>query len=305
MIDDDIVAIAAAGPASYLHIAAGGRIDGRPRGGGKVGASVELVDAGNRVLAPAVLTGDAGIALERADEAGKAQLGLRRRGRGDQLLDLFLDGLVVHLIGLDGRLGILLGFLGLSRTQLGFPDAGIQLVLLGLHLAVLGVQLGLFALELGAFLFQRSLIVLERLFGVLHVVEDLGVFNGDILHHFIERQQLVQVVHRGQHGHAAAVPQLLHGGHVLLEAVPLVRDLRFLGGDLRFLGGDLLLLDADAVLHIGDLALEHADLPLDDRDLFFQVGLQLLGGGLFLLGIREFFFVLLNGLRELVELVLQ
>ena len=92
---------------------------------------------------------------------------------------------------------------------------------------------------------------------------------------------------------------------MLLEAVPLVRDLRFLGGDLRFLGGDLLLLDADAVLHIGDLALEHADLPLDDRDLFFQVGLQLLGGGLFFLGIREFFFVLLNGLRELVELVLQ
>ena len=54
------------------------------------------------------------------------------------------------------------------------------------------------------------------------------------------------------------------------------------GGDITDLGeGDPCLLYTS--LHIGDLALEHADLPLDDRDLFFQVGLQLLGGGLFFL----------------------
>ncbi len=90
VVDDDIVAVAAAGPAGHLHIAAGGCVDGRAAGGGKVGTGVELVDARDGVLAPAVLTGDAGIALERADEAAEAQGGLAGSGRCDDFWISFL-----------------------------------------------------------------------------------------------------------------------------------------------------------------------------------------------------------------------
>ncbi len=44
VVDDDIVAVAAAGPARHLHIAAGGCVDGRAARGGKVGTGVEFVD---------------------------------------------------------------------------------------------------------------------------------------------------------------------------------------------------------------------------------------------------------------------
>ena len=305
MVDDDIVAVAAAGPARHLHIAAGGCIDGRAARGGKVGTGVELVDPRNGVLAPAVLTGNAAITLERADEAGKAQGGLGGSGRSDHLLDLLLDGLIVHLVRFNGGLRVLLGLLCLGSAHLGGGHAGVELVLLGTHLAVLGIQICLFALQLAALGFQRQLIAFQRFLGVLHVVQDLGVLDGDVLHDLVEGQQLIQVVHRRQHGNAATVPQLLHGSHVLLEIPPLVGDLRFFFGDLLLLDGDLLFLQADAVLHLGDLTLQHADLALDHRDLFLQLRFQRLGGLLLLFGIGQFLFVLYNGLGELIQLVLQ
>ena len=40
VVDDDIVAVAAAGPARHLHITAGGCIDGRAARRGKIGAAV-------------------------------------------------------------------------------------------------------------------------------------------------------------------------------------------------------------------------------------------------------------------------
>ena len=138
---------------------------------------MELVDAGDRVLAPAVLAGDAGIALERADKAAKAQLGLAGRCRCDELLDLLLDGLVVHLVRLDGRLGVLLGLLGLSGAQTGLLDAVVELVLLGLHLLVLGVQLSFFVLQLGALLHELGAVGHEGFLRSLHVVEYLGILH--------------------------------------------------------------------------------------------------------------------------------
>ena len=266
---------------------------------------MELVHARDRVLAPAVLAGNAGIALERADEAGKAQLGLAGRRRRDELLDLLLDRLVVHLVGFNGGLRVLLGLLGLGGAELGFLDGRVQLALLRQHLAVLGVEIGLFALQLGPLAFQLGLIVFEGRLRVPHGGQNLSVLHRDVLHDLVEGQQLVQVGHGSQHGHAAAVPQLLHGGHVLFETIPLVGNFCLLLGDLLFLGRDLLFLHADAVLHLGDLAFQHADLALDDGHFLFQVGFQLLCRRLFFLGVGKLLLMLLDGLGELVQLVLQ
>ena len=280
---------------------------------------MQLVHAGHRVLAPAVLTGDAAVALQRADKAGKAQLRLAGSRLRNEFLDLALHGLVVQLVRLDGRLCGSLGLLGISRRHLGRRDAAVQLALLGLHLAVLAVQLFLLALQvsllahqLGTVAFQRGLVGFQPGLGGFHVVHDLGVLHRDVLHDLVEGQQFIQVVHRAEHGHAAAVPQLLHGGHVLFEVAPLVLDLqllcldlRFLFGDLGLLGADLLFLLADAVLHRGDLPAEHADLILNDADALLQFTFQRLGGSFFLFGIVQFLFMQLDGLRQLVQLVLQ
>jgi len=143
--------------------------------------------------------------------------------------------------------------LGLSGAQTGLLDAVVELALLGLHLLVLGVQLSLFVLQLGALLHELGAVGHKGFLRSLHVVEYLGVLHRDVLHDLIEGQKLVQIVHRLEHGDAAAVPQLLHGGHMALEIVPLVGDLLLFPGDLILLGGDLLLFDTDAVLHLGDL----------------------------------------------------
>ena len=276
VVDDNVVAIAAGRPACHLHIAAGGCVDRRAAGCRKVDTGMELVYAGDRVLAPAVLAGDAAITLQRAGKAAKAQLRLAGRGCGDHLLDLLFHGLVVQLVGFNGCLCLLLRRLCLGSGKLCRRDAVVQLALLALHLGILAVQLTLLALQLcpfgfqtGLLLFQRGLIVLQLLLGRLHVVHDLGVLDGDILHHLVKGKQLVQVVHRAEHGYAAAVPQLLHGGHVLFEIIPLTVDLVLLLLDLgllvRDLGlhhTDLLFLLANAVLHRSDLAAEHTDLIL-------------------------------------------
>ena len=280
---------------------------------------MQLVHAGHRVLAPAVLAGDAGIALERAGKASKAQLRLAGSSGRDQLLDLLFDRLIVQLIGLDGCLSRCLGLLCVGRRHLRGRNAAVQLALLGLHLAVLGVQIRLLALQLGALVFQLCLVAFQLDLvrfqiglGGLHVVHDLGILHRDILHDLVEGQQLIQVVHGAEHGDAAAVPQLLHGGHVLFEIAPLavdlgllVGDLAFLFGDLGFLAADLLLGLADAVLHGGDLAAENGDLILDDAHPLGQLTFQCLGGRLLLFGVGKFFFVLVDGLGKLVQLVLQ
>ena len=177
VVDDDVVAVAAAGPSGHLYIAAGGCVDGGAGGGSEVGARVELVDTRDGVLAPAVFTGDAGIALEGADEAAEAQLRLAGRCGCDELLDLLFDGLVVHLIRLDGRLRVLLGLLSLGGAQAGLLDAGVQLVLLALHLLILGTQLGLFVLQLGALRHKLGAVVHKALSGSLHGVKDLGILD--------------------------------------------------------------------------------------------------------------------------------
>ena len=280
---------------------------------------MELVHAGDRVLAPAVLAGDAAVTLQRAGKAVKAQLRLAGRGRCNQLLDLLFHGLVVQLVGFNGCLCLLLRRLCLGSGKLCRRDAVVQLALLALHLGVLAVQLALLALQLclfgfqtGLLLFQRGLIVLQPLLGRLHVVHDLGVLDGDILHHLVEGKQLVQVVHCTEHGHTAAVPQLLHGSHVLFEIIPLVIDLVLLLLDLgllvRNLGlhhTDLLFLLADAVLHCGDLTAQHADLILQNGDPLLQFAFQRLGGRLLLFGVRKFLFVLIDRLGKLIQLGLQ
>ena len=319
VVDDNVVAVAAGGPACHLHIAAGGCVDGRAAGGCKVDTGMELVHAGNGVLAPAVLTGNTGVTLQRAGKAAKAQLRLAGRGCCDQLLDFLFHSLVVHLVGFNGCLCLLLCRLCFGSRELCRRDAAVQLALLALHLGVLAVQLALLALQFcllgfqtGLLLFQRGLIVLQPLLGGLHVVHDLGVLDGDILHHLVEGKQLVQVVHRTQHGHAAAVPQLLHGSHVLFKIVPLVVDLVLLLLDLGLLvrdlalhHADLLFLFANVVLHRGDLAAEHTDLILQNADPLLQLAFQRLGGGLLLFGVRQLLFVLIDGLGELVQLSLQ
>ena len=319
MVDDNVVAIAAGRPACHLHIAAGGCVDRRAAGCRKVDTGMELVHAGDRVLAPAVLAGDAAVTLQRAGKAVKAQLRLAGRGRCNQLLDLLFHGLVVQLVGFNGCLCLLLRRLCLGSGKLCRRDAVVQLALLALHLGVLAVQLALLALQLclfgfqtGLLLFQRGLIVLQPLLGRLHVVHDLGVLDGDILHHLVEGKQLVQVVHRAEHGHTAAVPQLLHGSHVLFKIVPLVIDLVLLLLDLgllvRDLGlhhADLLFLLADAVLHCGDLTAQHADLILQNGDPLLQFAFQRLGGRLLLFGVRKFLFVLIDRLGKLIQLGLQ
>ena len=280
---------------------------------------MELVHAGNRVLTPAVLAGDAAVTLQRAGKTAKAQLWLAGRGRGDQLLDLLFHGLIVQLVGFNGCLCLLLRRLCLGSGKFCRRDAVVQLALLALHLGVLAVQLTLLALQLCLFgfqtsllLFQRGFIVLQPLLGGLHVVHDLSVLDRDILHHLIEGKQLIQVIHRTEHGHTAAVPQLLHGSHVLFKIVPLVIDLVLLLLDLgllvRDLGlhhADLLFLLADAVLHCGDLTAQHADLILQDGDPFLQLAFQRLGGGFLLFGIRQLLFVLVDRLGELIQLALQ
>ena len=90
-----------------------------------------------------------------------------------------------------------------------------------------------------------------------------------------------------------------------LEIVPLVGDLLLFPGDLILLGGDLLLFDADAVLHLGDLALEDADLALEHRDFLFQLRLEGLGSSFLLFGVVQLRLMLLDGRRDLVQLVLQ
>ncbi len=111
-----------------------------------------------------------------------------------------------------------------------------------------------FALELGAFLFQHSLIVLERLFGVLHVVEDLGVFDGISC---ITSLNVSSSYRSFTEASMATLPpsrSSCMAAMCCLKAPPLVGDLRFFFGDLLLLGGDLLFLQADAVLHLGNLA---------------------------------------------------
>ena len=60
----------------------------------------------------------------------------------------------------------------------------------------------------------------------------LDVYKRQILHHLIEGKQLILVIDRTERGHTAAVPQLLHGSHVLFKIVPLVIDLVLLLLDL-------------------------------------------------------------------------
>jgi hypothetical protein len=280
---------------------------------------MELVHAGDRVLAPAVLAGDAAVTLQRAGKTAKAQLRFAGRGRCDHLLDLLFHGLVVQLVGFNGCLCLLLRRLCLGSGKFCRRDAVVQLALLALHLGVLAVQLTLLALQLCLFgfqtsllLFQCGLIVLQLLLGGLHVVHDLGVLDGDILHHFVEGKQLVQVVHRAEHGHTAAVPQLLHGSHVLFEIIPLTIDLVLLFLDLgllvRDLGlhhADLLFLLANAVLHRGDLTTQHADLILQNSDPLFQLTFQRFCGRFLLFSVRKLLFVLIDRLGKLIQLALQ
>ena len=174
------------------------------------------------------------------------------------------------------------------------------------------MQLCLFGFQTSLLLFQCGFIVLQLLLGGLHVVHDLGVLDGDILHHLVEGKQLVQVVHCTEHGHTAAVPQLLHGSHVLFEIIPLTIDLILLFLDLgllvRDLGlhhTDLLFLLANAVLHRSDLVAEHTDLILQNCDPLLQFAFQRLGGGLFLFGVRQLLFMLVDGLGKLIQLTLQ
>ena len=305
VIDDDIVAIAAAGPACHLHIAAGGCVDGRTARGRQIDAGMQPVDAGHRILTPAVLAGNAGIALQRAGKAGKAQLRLTGCSRCDRLLDLFFDCLIVQLVRFNGRLRCLLGLLGVLCRELCRRDAAVQLALLGLHLVVLGIQLCLLALQLLALGFQLHLICFQSALGGLHIVHDLGIFDGDILHDLVEGQQLIQVVHRAQHGHTAAIAQLLHRRHMLFEIVPLAVDLGLLLGDLRFLGADLLLGLADAVLHRRDLGAQHTDLRLNDAHALLQLTFQRLCRSFLFLCVRKLLFVLVDGFGKAVQLVLQ
>ncbi len=119
----------------------------------------------------------------------------------------------------------------------------------------------------------------------------------------VEGKQLDRV-HRGQHGNAAAVPQLLHGGHVLLGITP-HRSARF---SVFFFGesavpwrrilpvpsGPMLFLDLAL-----DLALQQGrDPALDHRDPFLQLPFQRLGGGFLLFCVRQLLFVLIDGLGE-------
>ena len=216
-----------------------------------------------------------------------------------------MDGLVVHLIRLDGLLGLPLGGLGLLLGHLRLVDAGGQLALLGLHLIVFGVQVGLLGLEAGFFIGKLLIVVLQVQLGGLEGIQHLGLLDRDVLHHFVEGQQLVQVGHGGQHGHAASFPQFLHGAHKGLEIVPLVVDVDLLLVDLSLLGGDLLLLLADGVLHLGDLPFQDRDLPLDDGDLFPQVLFQGRGSALPLFGVGQLLPVLRHAGLDLFQLLLQ
>ena len=174
------------------------------------------------------------------------------------------------------------------------------------------MQLCLFGFQTSLLLFQCGFIVLQLLLGRLHVVHDLGVLDGDILHHLVKGKQLVQVVHRAEHGHTAAVPQFLHGSHVLFKIIPLTVDLVLLFLDLgllvRDLGlhhTDLLFLLANAVLHRSDLVAEHTDLILQNGDPLFQLTFQRLCGRFLLFGVRKFLFVLIDRLGKLIQLALQ
>ena len=174
------------------------------------------------------------------------------------------------------------------------------------------MQLCLFGFQTGLLLFQRGLIVLQPLLGRLHVVHDLGVLDGDILHHLVEGKQLVQVVHCTEHGHTAAVPQLLHGSHVLFEIIPLsiylvllLLDLGLLVRDLGLHHTDLLFLLANAVLHCGDLTAQHADLILQNGDPLLQLAFQRFCGRFLLFGVRKLLFVLIDRLGKLIQLALQ
>ena len=179
-------------------------------------------------------------------------------------MDLFLDGLIVQLVRFNSGLCRLLGLLGILCRKLRRRNAAIQLALLCLHLVVLGIQLRLLALQFLALGLQLHLVRFQFGLGRLHVVHDLGIFDGDILHDLVEGEQLIQVVHCAQHGHASAVAQLLHGSHVLFKIAPLAVDLGLLLGDLAFLSGDLLLGLANVILHSSDLGAQHTDLRLND-----------------------------------------
>ena len=305
VVDHHIVSVAAGAPAGHRYIAAGGRIDGRAARRRKVDAAVQLVHSGDGVGAVAVLRGDAAVTAQRADKAGEAQFALLGRCRGDDGLDLSLDGLVVHLIRLDGLLGSLLGGLRLLLGQLRLGDAGGQLALLGLHLVVFGVQIGLLGLQGSLFAGQLLVIVFQFLFGGFQLVQHLGLLDRDILHHLIEGEQLVQVGDRRQHRHAAAFPQFLHGAHKGLEVVPLVFDVQFFLVDLGLLGRDLLLLLTDGVLHLGDLPGQHRDLALDHLDLLAQILLQRSGGVLPFFGVGQLLPVLGHTGLDLLQLLLQ
>ena len=156
----------------YAHRPSGGYPAPRP-GGWRSG--MQLVHAGHRVLAPAVLTGNAAVALQRADKAGKAQLRLAGSRLRNEFLDLALHGLVVQLVRLDGRLCGSLGLLGISRRHLGRRDAAVQLALLGLHLAVLAVQLFLLALQVSLLAHQLGTVAFQR--GLVGFQPGLGGFQ--------------------------------------------------------------------------------------------------------------------------------
>ena len=266
---------------------------------------MQSVHAGHRILTPAVLAGNAGIALQRAGKAGKAQLRLAGCSGRDQLLDLFLDGLIVQLVRFNSGLCRLLGLLGILCRKLRRRNAAIQLALLCLHLVVLGIQLRLLALQFLALGLQLHLVRFQFGLGRLHVVHDLGIFDGDILHDLVEGEQLIQVVHCAQHGHASAVAQLLHGSHVLFKIAPLAVDLGLLLGDLAFLGGDLLLGLANVVLHSSDLGAQHADLRLNDAHALLQFTFQRFCSSFLFLCVRKLLLVLVDGFGKAVQLVLQ
>src|SRR5699024_6794105 len=134
---------------------------GGAAGGGKVDAAVQLIHAGDGVGAVAVLAGDAAVTAQGADKAGEAQVALLGGRRGNDGLDLALDGLVVHFVRLDGFLGLPLGGFGFFLGHLGLGDAGGQLALLGLHLVVFGVQAGLLGLQAGFFAGQLFVVVFQ------------------------------------------------------------------------------------------------------------------------------------------------
>ena len=266
---------------------------------------MQLIHAGDGVGAVAVLAGDAAVAAQGADKAGEAQVALLGGRRGNDGLDLALDGLVVHFVRLDGFLGLPLGGFGFFLGHLGLGDAGGQLALLGLHLVVFGVQAGLLGLQAGFFAGQLLVVVFQLQLGGLEGVQHLGLLDRDVLHHLVEGQQLVQVGHRRQHGHAAALPQLLHGPHKGLEVRPLVVDVELFLVDLGLFGGDLLLLLANGVLHLGDLPFQDHDLALDDGDLIPQVLFQRRGGALPLFGVGQLLPVLRHAGLDLFQPLLQ